>query len=133
MHAVQRGWPLPLAAVHNLRSMVAIDNLVDFVITCTTHSRAANQTFLVSDGHDVSSADLVRGLAQAAGVAARLVPVPESILWAAGKVLGKSDVIQRVCGSLRVDISKAQSLLGWVPPISVDEGLRRAVADTMES
>lgn len=128
MRAVQRGWPLPLGAVHNLRSMVAIDNLVDFIVTCMTHPRAGNQTFLVSDGQDVSSADLVRNLAQVMGVPARLLAVPVPLLWTAGKVFGNSDVIQRVCGSLRVDISKARRLLDWTPSVSMDQGLRRAVA-----
>ena len=73
MRAVQRGWPLPLGAVHNQRSLVALDNLVDFIVTCVAHPQAANQTFLVSDGHDLSTTELVRGLARAAGVPARLL------------------------------------------------------------
>ncbi len=128
MRAVQAGWPLPLGAVHNRRSLVALDNLVDFIVTCIHHPLAANQTFLVSDGHDVSSAELVRGLARAAGVSARLLPVPAWILRAVAGALGKREFIQRLCGSLRVDIKKADKLLGWVPRVSVDEGLRRAVA-----
>jgi nucleoside-diphosphate-sugar epimerase len=127
MRAVQRGWPLPLACVHNLRSMVAMDNLVSFIASCIDRPQAANRTFLVSDGQDISSPDLVRGLAQALGVAARLVPVPVSALQFVGKTLGQGDVIQRVCGSLRVDISKARRVLAWEPPVSMDEGLRRAV------
>ena len=128
MRAVQRGWPLPLACVHNLRSMVAMDNLVSFIATCVDHPRAANTTFLVSDGQDISSPDLVRGLAQALGVAARLVPVPVSALQFVGRALGRGDVIQRVCGNLRVDISKARRVLAWQPPVSMEEGLRRTVA-----
>jgi nucleoside-diphosphate-sugar epimerase len=128
MRAVQRGWPLPLGAVHNQRSLVALDNLVDFIITCITHPRAANQTFLVSDGQDLSTTQLVRGMAQAAGVPARLLPVPVWALQAGASVLGKGDAVQRMCGNLQVDISKARSLLGWVPPVSVEEGLRRAMA-----
>ena len=128
MRAVQRGWPLPLACVHNLRSMVAMDNLVSFIATCVDHPQAANTTFLVSDGRDISSPDLVRGLAQALGVAARLVPVPVSTLQFVGRALGRGDVIQRVCGNLRVDISKARRVLAWQPPVSMNEGLRRAVA-----
>jgi len=127
MHAVKRGWPLPLGAVHNLRSLVALDNLVDFIVTCLTHPNAANQTFLVSDGQDLSTTELVRGLARAAGVSERLLPVPVWILQAGAMFLGKRDAVQRLCGNLQVDISKARSLLGWVPPVSVDEGLRRAV------
>jgi len=128
MRAVQRGWPLPLGAVHNRRSLVALDNLVDFIITCISHSLAANQTFLVSDGHDLSTTELVRGLARAAGVPARLLPVPVWALQAGASLLGKGDAVQRLCGNLQVDISKARSLLGWVPPVSVEEGLRRAVS-----
>lgn len=127
MRVVQRGWPLPLGAVHNQRSLVALDNLVDFIITCTTHPQAANQTFLVSDGHDLSTAELVRGIAQAAGVHAHLLPVPGWALSAAGKLMGKGDAVQRLCGNLQVDISKARQLLGWAPPISVAEGLQRAI------
>ncbi len=128
MRAVQRGWPMPLGAVHNLRSMIAIDNLLDFIITCVSHPRAANQTFLISDGQDISSPDLIRGLAREAGVAARLFRVPPWALRSAAVMLGQSDVMLRLCGSLRVDITKAKTLLGWVPPITMDEGLRRTVA-----
>jgi nucleoside-diphosphate-sugar epimerase len=127
MHAVKRGWPLPLGAVHNQRSLVALGNLVDFIVTCTTHPNAANQTFLVSDGQDLSTADLVRAIAQSAGVPARLLPVPLWALQAGASLLGKGDVVQRLCGDLKVDTSKARSVLGWVPPVSVEEGLRRAV------
>jgi nucleoside-diphosphate-sugar epimerase len=128
MRAVKRGWPLPLGIVHNQRSLVALDNLVDFIVNCITHPQAANQTFLVSDGQDVSTTELVRGMAQAAGVPVRLVPVPLWALRAGASLLGKGDAVQRLCGNLQVDISKARSLLGWVPPASVEEGLRRAMA-----
>jgi nucleoside-diphosphate-sugar epimerase len=127
MRAVQRGWPLPLGAVHNQRSLVALDNLVDFIVTCITHPQAANQTFLVSDGQAMSTTELVRGMAQAAGVPARLLPVPVWALQAGASLLGKGDAVQRLCGNLQVDMSKARSLLGWVPPVSVEEGLRRAM------
>lgn len=129
MRAVQRGWPLPLGAIHNQRSLVALDNLVDFIITCITHPQAANQTFLVSDGQDLSTTELVRGMAQAAGVPACLLPVPVWALQAGAALLGKGDAVQRLCGNLQVDISKARRLLGWVPPVSVEEGLRRAMGD----
>jgi len=128
MRAVQRGWPLPLGAVHNQRSLVALSNLVDFIVICITHPQAANQTFLVSDGQDLSTTELVLGMAQAAGVPARLLPVPVWALQAGASLLGKGDAVQRLCGNLQVDISKARSLLGWVPPVSVEEGLRRAMA-----
>ena len=128
MRAVQRGWPLPLGAVHNQRSLVALDNLVDFIITCVTHPQAVNQTFLVSDGQDLSTTELVHGMAQAAGAPARLLPVPVWALRMGASVLGKGDVVQRLCSNLQVDISKARSVLGWVPPVSVEEGLRRTMA-----
>ena len=128
MRAVQRGWPLPLGAVHNRRSLMALDNLVDFIVTCLSHPQAANQTFLMSDGQDLSTTELVRGMAQAVGVPARLLPVPVWALQAGASLLGKGDAVQRLCGNLQVDKSKARSLLGWVPPVSVEEGLRRAMA-----
>ena len=127
MRAVWRGLPLPLGAVHNQRSLVALDNLVDFIVTCITHPQAANQTFLVSDGQDLSTTELVRGMAQAAGVPARLLPVPVWALQAGASLLGKGDAVRRLCGNLQVDTSKARSLLDWVPPLSVEEGLRRAM------
>jgi nucleoside-diphosphate-sugar epimerase len=131
LRSVQRGWPLPLGAVYNQRSLVALDNLVDFIVTCITHPQAAYQTFLVSDRQDLSITELVRGMAQAAGVPARLLPVPVWALQAGASLLGKGDVVQRLCGNLQLDISKARSLLGWVPPVSVEEGLRRATGSAL--
>ncbi len=124
MRAVQRGLPLPLALVRNQRSLIALDNLVDFIITCATHPKAANQTFLVSDGQDLSTPELIRKIALAADVPARLLPVPVWALQAGARLLGKGDAMQRLCGNLQVDISKARELLGWVPPVSVEDGLR---------
>lgn len=128
MRAVQCGRPLPLGAVHNQRSLVALDNLVDFIVTCISHLQAVNQTFLVSDGQDLSTTELVRGMAQAAGVPARLLPVPVWALQAGANLLDRGNAVQRLCGNLQVDIAKARNLLGWVPSVSVSEGLRRAVA-----
>ena len=127
MRAVQRGWPLPLGRIHNQRSFVALDNLVDFIVICITRPQAANQTFLVSDGQDLSTTELVRGMAEAAGVPAHLLPVPVWALQAGASLLGNGYAVQRLCGNLQVDISKALSFLGWVPPLSVEEGLKRAV------
>jgi nucleoside-diphosphate-sugar epimerase len=126
MRWLKRGVPLPLGAIHNQRSLVALDNLVDLIVTCLTHLAAANQTFMVSDGEDVSTTELLRRMGQAMGHPARLVPVPASWLKVAVGLLGKGDVAQRLCGSLQVDISKTRELLGWTPPVSLDEGLRRA-------
>lgn len=127
MHAVARGLPLPLASVNNSRSMVALDNLVDLVVTCIDHPAAANQAFLVSDGCDMSTPTLIRGLAQAMGGPSRLFACPAALLDFAAAVAGKADALDRLCGNLQVDITKAQTLLKWNPPISVEEGLRRAV------
>jgi nucleoside-diphosphate-sugar epimerase len=124
--AVARGVPLPLGAIHNRRSLVALDNLVDIIVTCIDHPAAANQTFLVSDGEDLSTTELIRHLARAMGRPARLIPVPASVLMAGATLLGKREVAARLCGSLQVDITKARELLGWLPPITMDEGLRRA-------
>jgi nucleoside-diphosphate-sugar epimerase len=82
----------------------------------------------VSDGQDLSTTELVRGMAHAAGLSSRLLPVPVWALEAGASLLGKGDALQRLCGNLQVDISKARSLLSWVPPVSVEEGLRQAMA-----
>ncbi len=129
MRAIQRGLPLPLAAVtQNRRSLVSLDNLVDLLITCIDHPAAANQTFLVSDGEDLSTADLLRRLGDAMGKPARLFPVPVPLLRAGAALIGKQGVAQRLLDNLQVDISHTRETLGWTPPITVDEGLRRAVA-----
>ena len=126
MRWLHRGIPLPLACVtDNRRSLVALDNLVDLLITCLDHPAAANQTFLVSDGEDLSTADLLRRLGRAMGHPARLLPVPTGLLWAGARLLGKGDMAQRLLGSLQVDIEHTRRTLGWAPPVSVDEGLRR--------
>lgn len=128
MRAVACGIPLPLGAIDNRRSLVALDNLVDFILVCAAHPAAANELFLVSDGDDLSTSDLIRRLARTMGRPARLIPVPPAMLMAAATLLGKRDVARRLLGSLQVDICKARRLLTWMPAVSVDEGLRRAVA-----
>jgi nucleoside-diphosphate-sugar epimerase len=131
MRWVARGIPLPLAGVtENRRSMVALDNLVDLIVTCLKHPAAANQTFLVSDGEDLSTASLLRRMGEAQGTPARLFYMPFVALKLGATVLGKQSIYQRLCGSLQVDSSKARQMLDWTPPISVDEGLRRAAIQT---
>lgn len=122
---VDKGLPLPLGAVHNKRSLVALDNLVDLIVTCIDHPAAANQVFLAGDGQDLSTTDLLRSVGEAMGKPARLIPVPTGLLMFGATLLGKKAVAQRVLGSLQVDISKARNVLGWEPPLSVKEGLRR--------
>ncbi|MDK8463859.1 SDR family oxidoreductase [Marinobacter sp. SS13-12] len=122
---VEKGLLLPLGAIHNKRSLVALDNLVDLIVSCIDHPAAANQIFLAGDGQDLSTTQLLRGIGKAMGKPARLIPVPAGMLMFGAALLGKKGVAQRVLGSLQVDISKARNLLGWEPPISVEEGLRR--------
>ena len=129
MRWIDRGVPLPLGAIHNKRSFVSIDNLVDLIITCIEHPGAANQTFLAADGEDLSTTELLRRVARALGKSARLIPIPVSILTLIASLLGKKDLAQRLCGSLQVDISKAQVLLGWQPPVSLDECLRQVAEE----
>jgi len=125
MQVVKKGFPLPLGAVNNERSLVALDNLIDLIITCIDHPAAASQVFLASDGEDLSTTELLRGVAKAAGVSSRLIPVPVSVLMFMASLLGKKEIAQRILGSLQVDISKTRDLLGWTPPLTVEEGLRR--------
>jgi len=124
---VQKGVPLPLGAVNNKRSLVALDNLVDFIITCTIHPKAANEIFLISDGEDVSTTELLQKVARALGRSARLMSVPVGLMTSVAKALGKEDVVNRLFGSLQVDSSKARELLGWKPVITMDEQLRKLV------
>ncbi len=127
MFWVNRHIPLPLGAIQNKRSLIALDNLVDLIVTCIDHPAAANQVFLAADGDDLSTTELIQKIGKAMCKPARLIPVPVGLLKLAASLLGKKEIGQRLCGSLQVDISKARELLGWEPPISVDEGLRRAV------
>lgn len=133
MRWLYKGIPLPLGAIHNRRSLVALGNLIDLIVKCIEHPRAANQTFLVSDGEDVSTSDLLRRLAGALGKPARLLPVPAWLMHRAAALLGKQAVTRRLFGSLQVDISKNQELLGWTPPLSLDKGLRLTAQHFLES
>jgi UDP-glucose 4-epimerase len=125
MRWLHKGVPLPFASLNNRRSLVALDNLLDFIVVCLEHSAAANQTFLISDGEDLSTAELLRRMAHALGKPVNLIPMPASLLKVGAVLMGKRDMAQRLCGSLQVDISKARTILGWNPPISVDEELSR--------
>lgn len=127
MRLVQRGMPLPLGCVTgNRRSLLSLGNLTDLLLNCVDNPMAANRTFLASDGEDLSTADLLRRLGIAMGRPARLVPVPVPLLELGARLLGRPDLARRLLGSLQVDISETRRVLGWNPPVSVDEGLRRA-------
>ncbi|MBT9300649.1 UDP-glucose 4-epimerase family protein [Pseudomonas sp. TAE6080] len=123
MKWLKKGVPLPFGAIGNQRSLVALDNLVSFILTCLSHPAAANQTFLISDGEDVSTTQLLIRLGKALGSPARLIPVPEWLLVLGATLLGRKALSQRLCGSLQVDITKGRQLLGWAPVVTLDEGL----------
>ena len=129
LRLVEKGLPLPLGAVHNKRSLVALDNLVDLIVACIDHPAAANQVFLAGDGEDLSTTELLRGVAKAMDKPARLIPVPAGMLMFGATLLGKKAVAQRVLGSLQVDISKARDVLGWEPRINVETGLKKAIME----
>ena len=124
MRAVANGIPLPLATVRNRRSLIGVDNLADFIVTCLTHPDAANETFLVTDGEDLSTPDLVRRLARAMGRPARLFPFPPSLVRFGAFLCGGQNVAP-LLDSLQADISKARLRLSWSPPFGIDDGLRR--------
>ena len=120
---LQRGVPLPLGAIHNHRSLVGLDNLVDLIVTCIDHPAAANQTLMVSDGEDVSTTELLRRMGAALGKPARLISIPQGLLEWGAALAGKHDVAQRLFSSLQVDSAPTCQLLGWNPPVSLDQGL----------
>jgi len=125
MRWLSAGFPLPLGAIKNKRSLVALDNLIDLIVTCIDHPGAVNQTFLVSDGQDVSTTELLKRTAAALGKTARLLPMPMGLLRIFATVSGKSEIYRRLCGSLQVDIGKSTDLLGWLPPFSQHEALQK--------
>ena len=120
---LQRGLPLPFGAIHNQRSLVALENLADLVAACTTHRAAAGRTFLVSDGEDLSTPELLRRAATALGRPARLLPVPAGWIRAAAALAGRPGLADRLCGSLQVDIAATRAALGWRPPVCIDDAL----------
>ncbi|AZZ46880.1 NAD-dependent dehydratase [Pseudomonadaceae bacterium SI-3] len=129
MRWLSTGLPLPLGGLNNKRSLVALGNLVDLIDTCIAHPAAANQTLMVCDGEDLSISELLRRLAAALGRPARLLAIPGGWLAMAARLLGREDVHARLCGSLQVDMSKTQELLGWAPPVRVDDALGETARD----
>lgn len=124
LKVLAKGIPLPFASVHNRRSLVYVGNLVDALILCATHTAAVGQTYLVSDGEDISTPDLLRQLGMAMGHPARLLPLPVAILKLVGSLSGKGDQIERLTGSLQIDSGKIRRELGWVPPYTIRKGLQ---------
>lgn len=125
MRWLDKGVPLPLGAIHNQRSLVAIGNLVDLAVTCIDHPVAANNTFLVSNGEDLSTTQLLQRMARALDKSARLLPIPAGVLNLAASIMGKKPIAQRLCDSLQVDINQTRELLGWAPPVSTERSLRQ--------
>ena len=128
LRTVARGWPLPLAAIHNRRSLLYLGNFVDAIRVCVEHPAAAGQTFLLDDGQPVSTPELVRAVARAMGRPARLLAVPVDMLEIVGTLLGKRASVARLKGSLWVDSSLIRRRLGWTPPYSMEAGLAETVA-----
>ncbi len=125
---IDRGLPVPVPVVGNRRSLVSVENLVALIIKCMEHPRAAGEVFLVADGEDVSTTDLVRKLAGALGRPARVLPLPSRLARSVARLAGKEETVRRLFGSLQVDCNKAQALLGWGPTESLDQGIARTAA-----
>lgn len=122
---MSKGVPLLLGAIHNKRSFVALDNLVDFMIVCANHPKAANEIFLISDGEDVSTTTLLNNIAQAFGKKVFLISLPVTFMKCLANLVGKGDVADKLFGSLQVDISKSRELLGWEPLVTMNEQLKK--------
>jgi UDP-glucose 4-epimerase len=119
--------PLPFGAIHNKRSMVYVENLVDFMITCISHPKAANETFLISDDEDVSTTELIQTIRLSQGIPALLIPTPRQWIVCLLNLLGKKSLATRLCGNLQVDISKAKTLLNWKPPYTFKQGIQKTI------
>lgn len=124
---VKSGIPLPLSAVANRRSIIHVDNLVDLILTAAVNPSAAGHILMAADGHAMSIADFIRKIAEASGRRAVLFPVPSSVLQAVGALTGKRDMVGRLIDSLEADCAETKEILGWEPPISTEDGLRRSV------
>lgn len=127
LQCVARGVPLPLGAIRNQRSLVGLDNLVDLLIRCVDHPAAAGQTFLVSDGQDLSTPELIRMIARAMGKPPRLLPMPVSLLLFAGRMAGQAAEVDRLVASLQIDSLPTRKALEWTPPEGVEDGIKRMV------
>lgn len=128
MQWVEKGVPLPLGSITNQRSLLGIDNLLSFIQLCLTHPKAAGQTFLISDDHDVSTTELLREIAAAMHRPSRLLPIPQFVLEKALILLSQGHIAERLCASLQLDISLAKTLLSWKPPYSFKDQMSKTVA-----
>jgi nucleoside-diphosphate-sugar epimerase len=132
MRLAHMGFPLPLKSIKNKRSFIGVENLADLIECCVSNPNAAGETFVASDGEDLSTSDLIDRVAKLMGRSARLIPVPVSVLRALGKMAGKEDVLNRLCNSLQVDAAKARNMLNWKPRIPLNIGLAHTVKWYME-
>jgi len=130
LRAVSKGWLLPFGSIRNMRSFVSLDNLVDLILSCVTHPKAANETFLASDGDDISTSELIRRVSISLDRPARLLPVPPVLLKMVAAIMGRGDMMGRLCDSLQVDISKARRITGWHPPRKMEETLTKMATRT---
>jgi nucleoside-diphosphate-sugar epimerase len=128
--AVERGWIIPVGGITNSRSLIGLGNLLELVTLCLDCSAADHQLFLVADGQDVSTPDLVRHIATGLGKTARMISVPEPLLRVGAGMLGRSTWADSLCGSLRIDASKARRLLGWAPGQTAFDGIRQAARES---
>jgi len=128
LQTVNKGWPLPLRGIANRRSLLYSGNLADAILVVLKHPDAANKLYLLSDGQDVSTSQLVELIAKALKIPARLFGVPQGLILAVAGVLGKSRAVDRLFGSLYLDSAKFRQDLGWVPPFSLQEGLNETAS-----
>lgn len=134
MRLVAKGVPLPFGCItQNSRSLVSIRNLVDLIITCINHPNAVNQVFLVSDDNDLSTAQMIQLMAKSLNVKGMMLPIPLFVYRIAGTVLGKTEVVSRLIGSLQVDISHTKQMLNWTPPYSVEQAFKETCIDFIEN
>jgi len=128
LRCVDKGIPLPLGAIHNQRSFLALDNMIDLIISCISHPQAANQLFLVSDDCDLSTTELLHLIANALGKRPKLIPLPMTWIDMGGRWLNQRTITQRLCGSLVLDISHTRQTLNWLPPVSTEAAMIKTVA-----
>jgi nucleoside-diphosphate-sugar epimerase len=133
MRWVHKGLPIPFRELENRRSLVALDNLVDLIRTCCISPAAANRVFLVSDGADISTSELLRRIGAALQRPARFLPMPPALVRAAAALAGKRDQVARMLGSLQVEISETRRLLGWSPVVTMDAALRETARHYLDS
>jgi len=132
MHWLSKGIPLPFGAINNKRSLIALDNLVDLIITCVDHPAAANQIFLASDGEDISTTELLQKISLSLKQKPRLIPVSSKVLCMVAGLIGKRGLARRLIGSLQVDITKTKNVLNWHPPLNLDDALKKTVQSFLQ-